>query len=192
MKKSVFIIIVWVAVLCAFLFSACTGAVKDTIVDPVEYGIGIVPTENYNEIEFNTACGFFTIEAEYTTDSASDFLVATSLPEFREWCDGRGLPYFDESKEGYDSATAVKFRETYTDGYFEENALVLIHYVMSSYDTFDVDGLRLSEGFLAVVCVRPKGEYSTADVLTSYFGIFEVNKEDVSEVKTVNIGFIRK
>ena len=102
------------------------------------------------------------------------------------------MPYFDENKDGYYSPESVRIRETYTDGYFEEKALVLIHYVMGSYDTFDIDGIRLKDGILTVVGVRPKGEYSTADVLTAYFGIFGVNKEDVSEVKTVNIGFIRK
>lgn len=191
MKKSAFFIIS-VAIVCMIVFSACTGEVKDTVVDPIEYGEGGAPFENYEEISYTVVDGFFTMSAEYTTDIASDFLVATSLSQFKEWCDGRGLPYFDESKDGYDSPAAVKIRETVTDGYFEENALILIHYVMSSYDTFDVDGIRLKDGFLTVVGSRPKGEYSTADVLTAYFGIFKVPKEDVSDVKAVNIGFIRK
>lgn len=191
MKKSAFVIIL-LAVFCAFVFSACTGAVKDTVSDPVEYGDGIVPRENYKEIEFVMLDGFFTMSAEYSTDIASNFLIATSLPQFQEWCDNRGLPYFDESKDGYGSPAAVKIRKMVTDAYFEENALVLIHYVMGSYDTLDVDGIRLKDGFLTVVGSRPKGEYSTADVLTAYFGIFGVSKEDVSDVKAVNIGFIRK
>lgn len=191
MKKPAFFIIA-IVIACAFVFSACSGAIKDTNVDPVEYGTGIVPSENYKEIEFDTAVEFFTMSAEYSTDIASDFLIATSLPQFKERCDGRNLPYFDEDKDGYDSDTALNIRESFTDGYFEEKALVLIHYVMSSYDTFDVDGLRLSEGILTLVGVRPEGEYDTADVLTGYFGIFEVDKVDVSGVKAVNIGFIRK
>ena len=191
MKKSAFIMIC-VAVFFAFVFSACAGEVQNTVVDPAEYGEGTVPRENYKEIEFDTLDGFFTTEAKYSTDIASNFLIATSLSQFKTWCGGRGLSYFDESKDGYYSATAVEIRKTVTDGYFEENALVLIHYVMGSYDTFDVDGLRLSDGFLTVVGSRPKGAYSTADVLTAYFGIFEVSKDDVSDVKAVNIGFIRK
>lgn len=190
--KKIFIAILSV-VFAVFVFSACSdGGVKNTIEDPIEYGEGIVPVDNYEDISYDIADGFFTMFAEYTTSSASDFLIATSLSQFKEWCDGRGLPYFDEDKDGYYSPESVKIRETYTDGYFEEKALVLIHYVMGSYDTFDIDGIRLKDGILTAVGVRPKGEYSTADVLTAYFGIFGVNKEDVSGVNAVYIGFIRK
>lgn len=185
--RKVALVAALLTIIFALAFSGCTD--DDTVVDPIEYGEGVVPAENYEEINFNIADGFFTTSS-FTMDMASLFLIATSPSQFKEWCDGRGLPYFSENKDGYDSPAAVRIRETYTDDYFEENALLLIHYVMGSYDTFDVDGLRLSDGILTVVGVRPEGEYDTADVITSYFGILEVAKEDVADVVAINIGFI--
>ena len=177
MKKKT--VVAFLVAFCAvFVFSACDEYDRIEIRDPYDYGTGIVPTENYQEIDCEIADEFFTT----TSDSLSSrYLVATSLSQFEEWCEDRKLPYFDETSDCYYLQKSVGMRQTYTDGYFEENALVLI-----------IDGLRLSDGFLTVVGVRPKGEYPTADVITAYFGIFEVAKEDVSGVKAINIAFMKK
>lgn len=188
MKKKT--VVAFLVAFCAvFVFSACDEYDRIEIRDPYDYGTGIVPTENYQEIDCEIADEFFTTSSD---SLSSRYLVATSLSQFKEWCEDRKLPYFDETSDCYYSQKSVGMRQTYTDGYFEENALVLINYVMSSYDTFFIDGLRLSDGFLTVVGVRPKGEYPTDDVITSYFGIFEVAKEDVSYVKAINIAFMKK
>ena len=69
--KKIFIAILSV-VFALFVFSACSdGVVKETTEDPIEYGEGIVPVDNYEDISYDIADGFFTMLAEYTTDTAS-------------------------------------------------------------------------------------------------------------------------
>lgn len=74
--KKIFIAILSV-VFALFVFSACSdGVVKETTEDPIEYGEGIVPVDNYEDISYDIADGFFTYHGYRFRFSYSDLALS--------------------------------------------------------------------------------------------------------------------